>query len=151
LRPLPGASLWAIAGALSLGLACATTKIAGTAAPSIEQATLTVGARQYRLAACGSGDLAHFLGVDLADEARVAFVRLVIDPIDGPRVRVALGEGLKETFVLDGDQCRQLEASVKPTDWQVNTVRDVSGYVDAECRSDGGQAVSLHARFSHCH
>jgi hypothetical protein len=27
----------------------------------------------------------------------------------------------------------------------------VSGFVDAECRSDEGQAVGLHVRFSHCH
>jgi len=146
------AGVWIVLGCLSLGPGCATTKVAGSGATSVDQATLTVAGRQYRLDACSSGDLLQFLGVDLADATRTAFARVAIDPIDGPRMKVVLGgaDG-KETFVLGKDQCDPFEAGVKPTDWQVNDVRDVSGFVDADCKSDRGPAVSLHARFNHCH
>ncbi len=53
--------------------------------------------------------------------------------------------------MLARDQCSVLDADVHPTNWVVNTVRAVSGYVNAECRSASGQAISLHARFTHCH
>jgi len=137
---------------LSVQVACVTTRVAGGGSPSIDQAILSVGERQYRLNSCSSGDLEYFLGVDLADEAQSASVRLVIDPILGPRVRVELREGeAGRRLTLGPEQCSQLEADVRATGWQVNTVRDFSGFVNAECRSDEGQAISLHARFSHCH
>ncbi len=137
---------------VSFEVGCATTKIAGSASPSIEQATLSVGDRQYKIDACSSGDLEYFLGVDLADQKGGALVRLVIDPIDGPRLAFVFREdGAGKRLVLRRDQCSQLEAAARYTGWQVNTVRDVSGFVDAECRSDEGQAVGLHIRFSHCH
>jgi hypothetical protein len=129
-----------------------TTRIAGIAAHSVERGTLSVGDRRYQLEACGSGDLGYFLGVDLADQRGGAFVRVVIDPIHGPRLRVVLREdGAGERWVLDRERCSQLEVGVKPTGWRINTVRDFSGSVDAECRSDEGQSISLHVRFSHCH
>ena len=135
-----------------LEVGCATTKLAGSASTSIEQATLSVGDRKYQLDACSSGDLQYFLGVDLADQKGGALVRLVIDPIDGPRLAFVFGEdGGGRRRVLRRDQCSQLEAAARYTGWEINTVRDFSGFVDAECRSDEGQAISLHVRFSHCH
>ena len=137
---------------LSLTPACATTRIAGSASPSIAQATLSVADRQYQLSACSSGDLEYFLGVDLADQKGGAFVRVLIDPMDGPRLRIVLREGdARETLFLGRDQCRQLEGDVRYTGWEVNTVRDFSGFLDAECRSGEGRAISLHTRFAHCH
>ena len=137
---------------LPLQLACVTTRIAGGALVSIEQATLSVGNRQYQLDACSSGDREYFLGVDLADQKGGAFVRLVIDPMEGPRVRAVFREGdPNERLLLGPDQCSQLEAGVRPTGWRINTVRDFSGFINAECRSGEGQAISLHIRFSHCH
>jgi hypothetical protein len=136
----------------SLVPGCATTQVAGDTASSIEQATFAAGDRHYRIEACSSGDLQHFLGVDLVDRTAGASARVVIDPIDGARVRVVLpsGDG-RASVVFNREQCSQLDADVRPTAWRVNTVRDVSGFVNAECRSAAGPAVSLHARFAHCH
>jgi len=118
----------------------------------IENGTLSAGRQQFHLEACRSGDLEYFLGVDMADRDGKALVRLVIDPMDGPRLKVVLrtDEG-PESFVLTRDQCRQLEAQVEPTGWRINTVRDFSGFIDAECGRGGASPVSLHVRFSHCH
>ena len=136
----------------SLVSGCATTKVAGDTASAIEQATFSAGDRQYRIEACSSGDLQHFLGVDLVDRTAGALARVVIDPIDGPRIKIVVpGADGHVGLVFNRDQCSVLEADVSPTAWRVNTVRDVSGFVNAECRSAAGPAVSLHARFTHCH
>jgi hypothetical protein len=141
---------------LPLATGCARTSVRGAPAnpeaPGVAGATLTVGEQRYRLDICRSGDLAHFLGVDLEDRQGGAVVRLVMDPIDGPRVRLVHGPGeARQRVDLVPSRCRRLEADVRPTGWIVDTVRDVSGSVDAECPGDPGPAVSLHARFSHCH
>jgi hypothetical protein len=144
----------AIAGlALVLcGPGCATTQVSGQQPSSpIEQATLTVGDRPYQIDACTSGDLLQFLGVDLADQKAGAFARVVIDPIDGPRLKVVV-RGLEDgSAVFTRNQCSQLDADVQPTGWVVNNVRAVSGFVNAECRAPSGRPVSLHVRFTHCH
>jgi hypothetical protein len=142
---------------LSLAVGCASTSIRGAVPPDAETAgsdgaTMSVGEQRYRLDACRSGDLEHFLGVDLADRQGGATVRLVIDPIDGPRVRIVDGRGeARRRIDLIPSRCRVLDARVRPTGWIVDTVRDVSGSIDADCPGDPGPAVELHARFSHCH
>jgi hypothetical protein len=131
---------------------CATTQIAGGASGSIEAASLSVGSRQYQLDACSSGDLEYFLGVDLADQKGGGFVRVVIDPLEGPQLRIALRNGgAVERVLLRSEQCERLDAAVSPTGWEIDSVRDVSGYVEAQCRSGDGREIRLHARFSHCH
>jgi hypothetical protein len=142
----------------SLSMGCVRTEVAaltrvaatattssnpGPAAPAI----LSVGDRQYALAACRSGDREYFRGVDLADAAAQTRLRLLIDPMDGPRLRVA-GGGEERVIVRS---CRRLEARVDPTGWRVNRVRDVSGFVDADCTTDSGLEVHAHVQFTHCH
>jgi hypothetical protein len=149
-------SIGLLALLLPLALGCARTAVTGapaeTGVTEVASATLTVGEQRYRLDTCRSGDLAHFLGVDLEDRQGGAIVRLVVDPIDGPRIRVVHGRGeARQRIDLVPSRCRRLEADVRPTGWIVNTVRDVSGSVDAECAADPGPAVSLHASFAHCH
>ena len=138
---------------LMLQIGCAKTSIAGVSGgPAVESATLSIGDQRFRFDACSSGDLQQFLGVDLVDRQGGAGVRVVIDPLDGPRVRIVYGTGQgRQRVDLTPARCRQLEADVRPTNWMVNDVRDVSGFVDAECAGDPGPAISLHARFSHCH
>jgi hypothetical protein len=141
----------------ALAAGCASTSIRGGAppragAPEADHATLSVGDQRYLLDTCRSGDLAHFLGVDLEDRHGAALVRLVVDPLDGPRVRIVHGRGeSRQRIDLTPGRCRVFDAWVQPTGWIVNTVRDVSGAIDAECPGDPGPAVDLHARFAHCH
>jgi hypothetical protein len=138
-----------------LHVACAKTSItgrSGTGVPAVENAMLKVGDQQFRFDACNSGDLEHFLGVDLIDRQGGAIVRVAIDPIDGPRVRIVYGAvGSRQRVDLAPGRCRQFDADARATNWIVNDVRDVSGFVDVECAADPGPAISLHVRFSHCH
>jgi hypothetical protein len=119
---------------------------------ALQGATFSIGAERYHVDVCRSGDLEYFLGVDLEDQARGAVVRLFIDPMYGPRLRVIHGTGeSREIAILGRSQCRELEADLRTTGWRVNTVRDFSGSLDAECKSDAGHDVSVHVRFEHCH
>ena len=131
----------------------ALTQVAGlTTSPSRETvppAVLSIGDGQYPLASCRSGDRDYFRGVDLADAAKRPRLRLLIDPMAGPRLRVAGGDGSWDTVNLKS--CRRLEARVDPTGWRVNRVRDVSGFVEADCTSDSGLEVHAHIQFTHCH
>jgi len=137
---------------LPLESGCATTKVAGTSSPAFQQAAFSIGDRSFQFDSCTSGDLEVFLGVDLLDRNGGALVRLAIDPIDGPRLRLRFrGDRDGSGQILGRDQCRQFEADVRHTGWTINTVRDFSGFVDAECRSPEGEEVSLHVHFSHCH
>lgn len=138
-------------------LACVRTSVGAIATPTISPgslpgAMLRIDRQDYQLASCRSGDREYFLGVDLEDEANGAFLRLLFDPMDGPRVRVAYGSGsARQAVTLGRSSCRQLEARIQPTGWRVNRVRDFSGSLDAECTSDTGQDVQAHLSFTHCH
>jgi len=137
-------------------VACVKTHVgpvaASLTAPRPAGATLSVDGKQYRLVGCQSGDRDYFSGVDLRDETRQAVVRLVIDPMDGPRLKVMDGgQGSARTLTLGRSSCRTLEAEVEPTAWRVNRVRDVNGLLEAECTGDGGVEVSVHVHFTHCH
>ena len=153
-------SQWLIAALVSSQLGCVSTQVAGTtqvagagsAATAANDAVLLIGDQRYRLDVCRSGDLEYFFGVDLEDRSGGAWVRLVIDPLDGPHLRVTTTSGdARSGSLLGRPQCRKLEAELRHTGWRVNEVRDISGSLDAECRSDSGQEISVRARFAHCH
>jgi hypothetical protein len=136
-------------------LACVTTQLAATphgGTAAVGEAVLVIGDREYRPNRCRSGDLEYFFGVDLLDADGAAAIRVVIDPLDGARLRVAQGRGeARESFLLSREDCRLLQVDVHHTGWHVNDVRDVAGSIDAECRAADGREVSVHVRFSHCH
>jgi hypothetical protein len=147
---------WLIAAVVLSQLACVSTHVGGSTpvggpeAPN--DATLLIGDQRYRLDVCRSGDLEYFFGVDLEDRSDGAWVRLVIDPLDGPHLRVVTRNAESRVEALLGrTECPRLEAGLRHTGWRVNEIRDITGSLDAECRSDSGQQISVHARFAHCH
>ena len=111
---------------------------------------MSVDGQPYRISACRSGDREYFLGVDLVDEGRGTFLRVLIDPIEGPRLKVFRGSAQKAE-VLGRGQCSELRASVRPTGWRVNHVRDVEGEVAAECTLSDGDRLEARVNFAHCH
>lgn len=137
-------------------VACVRTHVASIASrlssASPDGAVLSIDGHPYPLDACWSGDREYFLGVDLADRAQRVFLRLLIDPMDGPRLRLVDGTGeSRATAVLTPQVCSKLAADVRPTGWRVNTVRDMSGFVEAECETDSGRSLRVSATFTHCH
>jgi hypothetical protein len=101
---------------------------------------------------CYSGAREYFHGVDLVDPSSHTLLRVVVDPILGPRLRlVEGGDGEPRVTLLDREQCRVLDAEVDPTAWRVNHVRDVSGHLRLECRGGDGRWLRADLTFSHCH
>jgi hypothetical protein len=148
------AVLWL--GVLPLHVGCVGALMhAGTATATPDSdapASLSVDGRDYALAVCHSGDRSYFLGVDLEDHAEQAALRVLVEPIDGPRLKVVLfDKESPKSIKLDRNSCRRLDVEVQPTGWRVNEVVDLSGSVDADCTSDSGIEVVAHAQFKHCH
>jgi hypothetical protein len=149
-----GAVICALVVPLSAG--CVRTYVGALAstpaAGLLPGATLSIGGQGYELVSCASGDRESFLGVDLADRKEQAILRLVVDPMEGPRLKVVVGgPGSRKSLALPSSSCRRLQARVEPTAWRANRVRDFSGFVDADCTSDTGIDVLARVRFTHCH
>ncbi len=128
------------------------TGLETTPSPGPVAAVISLDGDEHRLAACWSGDRESFLGVDMADESRDLLLRLVIDPMEGPRLRLMRGPGAAgRGMAFDTSGCRELQAQVRPTGWRVNRVRDFTGELRADCTSEQGAHLVAHLAFSHCH
>jgi hypothetical protein len=88
---------------------------------------------------CSSGERELFRGFDLgASDDKSIRLRAVVDPIDGPVVRIDDADREAGPLVLRPDICRLLEISVEPTGWRINEYREVGGRVAFNCAlSDG--------------
>jgi hypothetical protein len=133
---------------------CVPTRVTdlGGSRPGQEGGTLLVNDEEFHLSECDSGDREYFLGVDLVDSSRNLIVRILVDPIAGPRLKLTRRgpDGpIVELFLPT--HCRGLSADVERTGWRVNGVRDVKGNLEGECRSDSGTTLKASLHFSHCH
>jgi hypothetical protein len=123
-----------------------SSSAAGGVGPAAE---LKVAGRALAVTGCRSGDHASFLGADLLGASNEPLLRVVIDPLDGARLRLWAAE--RGGVVLGPDQCPELRASVRPTGWWVNDIRDVAGEVHARCALADGGMLEASVAFDHCH
>ena len=150
-RPrLPALTVLTLAGLMP---ACvARTRVnalpSGMADEGRSVAELKIDGRVVPVAGCRSGDHAYFLGADLMGASNEPVLRVVIDPLEGPRLRLL---GTRGGAVLGPEQCPELRASVRHTGWWVNDVRDVAGEVQAQCTLKDGGRVEARVAFDHCH
>ena len=104
---------------------------------------------------CRSGEVEQFYGFDLANsreplESSIR-VRAVLDPLDGPGLRINGLEGPpREGIVLRQADCRTLDLRLSHTGWRVNDFLDVSGTLDVSCAS-GGMSLEGSVEVHHCH
>jgi hypothetical protein len=115
-------------------------------------ATFSVNDETYHPTECYSGHREFFLGVDIVDPSSRTDLRVVVDPLEGPKLRFTRGEGdARERVVFTSASCRTLAVSIEPTGWLVNDVRDYSGHVEADCVSQEGLALRAGIQLTHCH
>lgn len=102
---------------------------------------------------CRSGDRFHFFGVDLADDRQGLTLRLIEDPALGPEIRVFSREqaGTGGGVLYRPALCRTLERRLEHTGWRINEIRDVSGSLEVDCVTGGGDSIAGKIEFSHCH
>lgn len=128
---------------------------AGSPGANPVHGTLTVRppgapAQTYSLRYCRSGQRESFSGVDLAsDGPGGAVLRVVVDPIEGPRLRFQRQGGTP--VVLDASHCQQLAANTQPTGTAINRITLVQGSVGLDCTMPDGTTFVGDAQYSSCH
>jgi hypothetical protein len=103
----------------------------------------TLGSRELRTNKCVSGQRFVFRGADMFDETtkEVFVLRLVLDPIQGPVVRIYTDSEFGKSIILRRKDCRTFEYELKDTGNMVNFVSEVKVAVQLDCRTKAGDFV----------
>lgn len=103
-------------------------------------------------AVCQTGEIEQFFGFIVGAADSPIVLRAVLDPLDGPGLRITGLEGPPPYgVVLRPADCKTLDLRVQPTSWRVNEMRDLSGTLDMSCTLDGGMSLEGSVEVSHCH
>jgi len=117
----------------------------------IEVESSALGSMTLAPESCSSGDLQSFLGGDFSDSANATVVRLVVDPLDGPAVRVFKAAAPFEgDFVFRRTECAVFHFSLDSTGWRVNDVYDYRITLEVDCERPG-EFVKGSLSTTHCH
>lgn len=104
----------------------------------------------WRPDACLAGEHEQFFGFILGANGSPIVLRAVVDPLDGPGLRV-LGLDRPEGVVFLQEACERMELVVQPTGWEVNEYQDLNGRLDVSCSIDGVGMVEGSVEVRHCH
>lgn len=101
--------------------------------------------------ACTAGDRQLFLGADFNDSAGGLVIRLVVDPLDGPAVRIFSSEApFDKSVVFRRSDCASFHFSIDATGWRINDLNDYRISLELDC-SRPGESVKGSAATTHCH
>jgi hypothetical protein len=110
-----------------------------------------LGTRTVAPTGCTSGDPEFFLGADFADASSGLVLRLVVDPIRGPAVRLfSAGSPFDNDIVFTRAECAVFHFSLDSTGWRVNRVSDYRVTLELDCSRDG-ESIRGHSSSTHCH
>jgi hypothetical protein len=99
---------------------------------------------------CRSGEHQVFLGADFIDAADGHVLRLAIEPLSGPGIRLFRGEApFDEAVVLRPADCAQFELSMQRNGWQLNEIHmlEISIALDCDLGEQGQVKGSLSAQY----
>lgn len=100
---------------------------------------------------CVAGDHELFLGADLVDPGTKLVVRVVVDPLDGPALRVYDSATPFERSVLFfRDECTTFEMNLEPTGWIVNDIVVRRLQLNVECENEEGATIRGSAAAARC-
>jgi len=101
---------------------------------------------------CVAGDRQFFLGGDFADAKSSSIVRLVVEPLQWPAVRVISPSASDQSpIVFKRPECKALRVTFEPTGWRVDDVYDYRITLDVDCTRADGTALVGGASTTHCH
>ncbi|HEX3125838.1 MAG TPA: hypothetical protein VH394_00765 [Thermoanaerobaculia bacterium] len=132
------------------GSAAAAAPAKKTPAPKPSQATNavafagpTLGNGELKTNQCQSGSRRSFLGVDAYDQntKEVLVLRLVIDPIEGPVVRLYKDSDSGPSLVLRKSDCSTFDYTLESTGSIVNFVSEMKFGIRLDCRGPKGDQV----------
>jgi hypothetical protein len=143
---LPGCS----SAATGLEAATAATESA-TRLGSFEVASLGAPRGTIAPATCVVGDHELFLGADLVDPDTNLVVRLVIDPLDGPALRVYDADAPFDRSVLFfRDECTTFGMELEETGSMVNNIVERRLELAVECENEDGATIRGSASAARC-
>jgi hypothetical protein len=112
--------------------------------PSFSQTMLTPSS-------CAAGDRQFFLGADFEDRSSGFVLRLVVDPIDGPAVRVFTSAApFDNSVVFRRSECKVFHFSLDTTGWRINRIYDYRITLQLDCTRNG-ESIQGNASATHCH
>ena len=153
-----GVLILALVGALAAGGCLSSAPVpggGGEAAPeTLGSMTLTselLGNATLAPASCSSGAREYFLGGDFEDEKAGMVIRLAVDPVTGPAVRVFdPAEPFRRTVVFRQADCPVFHFSLDSTGWRVNKVEDFRLVIDVDCVGPAGDRLRGRVSSTHC-
>jgi hypothetical protein len=103
----------------------------------------TLGSGELKTNQCVSGGRMSFRGADVADQntKEVLVLRFVIDPIDGPVVRLFRDSESGPSLVLRKSDCSTFDYTLEGTGSVVNLVEEVQFSLNLDCRGPKGDHV----------
>ena len=118
---------------------------------SFTVASETLGNAVVAPSACSAGDREFFLGADFSGQDGNLVVRLVVDPLEGPAVRVYASDAeFERAVVFRRSECSVFHFSLGSTGWRVNEVNDYRLELQVDC-SRPGESIKGSASTTHCH
>ena len=105
---------------------------------------------RWRPDRCLAGEHEQFFGFILGAEGSPIVLRAVIDPLDGPGLRV-MGLDRPEGVVFRPETCERMELDVEPTGWEVNEFQDLNGRLDVRCSIPDVGSIEGSVEVRHCH
>lgn len=114
----------------------------GTRLGSFQVASLGAPPGTIAPASCIVGDHQLFLGADLHDPDTNLVVRLVIDPLDGPALRVYdADEPFDRSVLFFRDECTTFTMELDETGSMVNNIVERSLELEVECENEDGATI----------
>jgi hypothetical protein len=103
----------------------------------------SLGKAELRTNSCWSGQRQVFRGADIFDETtkEMFVLRLVLDPIEGPVVRIFRDSEWGPSIILRRADCTTFDYELAGTGKSVNFVSEVRVSLQLDCRSRAGDLV----------
>jgi hypothetical protein len=118
---------------------------------SIEVSSRSLGQLTVAPTACTAGSRQFFLGGDFADEKNGVVVRLAVDPVASPAVRVfSAAAPFDKSIVFHRKECSVFHFSLDSTGWSINRVEDYRLTLNVDC-SRNDESVRGTVSATHCH
>ncbi len=148
LRFLPLAILLATSCFSGLG---GIPSVQSGATGSFSVTSKTFGDQTLTPSDCASGDRQFFLGGDFSSSTSPLVLRLAVDPVSGPAVRLFSADAPWEhSIVFRRSDCAAFHFTLDSTGWRINDVYDYRFTLQLDCRR-AGEAISGSASSAHCH
>jgi len=119
---------------------------------SLKLSSAALGQLTLLPTSCTAGGRQLFLGADFTDEAAGIVARLVVDPLEGPAVRVfASATPFDRSIVFRRPDCRAFHFSLESTGWRINRIDDYQVTLDLDCWGEGRDSIAGKVSSTHCH